>query len=121
METRLTQWNNGQREKGSNVFLLSGLDSVDYGDKDKTACLLSAELGAGSLSLADQDQTACVQLNPVLPIVSGLCESDPCLNVAWQNNWATDSYVAFHNCFRGKSNYIVVEQTGGCKGKDTTN
>ena len=99
METRLTQWNNGQREKGSNVFLLSGLDSVDYGDKDKTACLLSAELGAGSLSLADQDQTACVQLNPVLPIVSGLCESDPCLNVAWQNNWATDSYVAFHNCF----------------------
>ena len=82
----------GNEKKDQMYFLLSGLDAVNFGDKDKTACLLSAELGAGSLSLADQDQTGCVQLNPVLPIVSGLCESDPCLNVAWQNNWDTDSY-----------------------------
>ena len=50
----------GNAKKDQLYFLLSGLDKVDFGNKDKNECLLGAQIGAGVVSLSKEDQTYCV-------------------------------------------------------------
>ena len=47
-------------KKDQMYLMLSGLDKVDFGNKDMTECLLGAQIGAGASSLATDDQTYCV-------------------------------------------------------------
>ena len=48
-------------EKKDQFFLeLSGLDQVDFTDKDVTDCIESVQLGVGDISLSETDQTPCV-------------------------------------------------------------
>lgn len=50
----------GNAKKDQMYLMLSGLDKVDFGNKDMTECLLGAQIGAGASSLATDDQTYCV-------------------------------------------------------------
>ena len=50
----------GNAKKDQMYFMLTGVDSVDFGNKDMMECLLGAQVGAGVESLSSEDQTYCV-------------------------------------------------------------
>ena len=53
----------GNKKKDLFYLLLSGIDSVSFGNKDRTKCLQSAQIGVMKYDSTDYDHTPCVSWN----------------------------------------------------------